>query len=133
MQKVDQILEGQARLEIKLDALMHLAMQALTHVGIEFDMDMRAGYVCPLCKIPTKFQTNVTTGGVERVCACGTGCLPTVNIAELKKLLGVAEEEKKDGQHGESRVEQLEETVADIEAGESDRSRRSPGGGGGLR
>jgi len=124
MQKVDQILEAQARLEIKVDSLMKIAMQVLSSAGVEFDLNMEAGYTCPLCNMPAQFQTKVETGGVERVCACGTGCLPTTNLVELQKQLGITEKkkEKNDGQHGEGSAE-TEERLEELETRDPD-SRR---------
>jgi hypothetical protein len=131
MHKVDQVLEALARVEIKIDALLKLGMQVLAQNGVEFDLDVTKGYTCPICGMPTVFRTNVQTGGVERICGCGTGCIPAVNIAELRKLGPAGEEKSRES--GERRIESLEEAVDGIEADNAEGGWQGRRGGPGVR
>jgi len=123
VEKIDQALESLAKVEIKIDALMQVAIFALTRAKIVFDLDMAEGYICPLCNQPVKFQVDVQSGGVERICACGTGLIPPPDPKKLAEMLAPPKKKEKNDGRGSDESEFGEELDAVREAGETRRGR----------
>ena len=122
MKKIDDALEALAKIEIKLDGLLHVVAQLVMQLGGTFDISLEEGYHCPICSHPVRFMVNPMSGGVIRACKCGTKLVPAPTQEEIQKMLemGVEKPRKEKDDGGSEQIWEELESIQD---------RQTPGSG----